>query len=238
MILAIHHPQYLPPISWFARLRLVDVMVLLDDIPMPDRNREAFINRNRVRTHDRALFLTVPVIRTPRHTLVNETRINPTATGWSAKHFRTITQSYSRAGYMEYYNLELQRIYNHEWKLLIDLNMELIGFLLDVLGIRRNQLLLSSSLGLPSNLYTPVGLSKEFGASEYMAGPLEVSRISSETIQQFRDNGIKMTQYKWQCPLYEQCFNSFIPNLSALDLILNEGTSAASIVMSAVQSRV
>ena len=58
-----HQPNYLPWIGFFDKLRRCDVFVLLDEVQYPRGGSVA--NRNRIRTGNGTLMLTVPVSKPP-----------------------------------------------------------------------------------------------------------------------------------------------------------------------------
>ncbi|MGO8710493.1 MAG: WbqC family protein [Rhizomicrobium sp.] len=58
MIISIHQPAYLPWLGFFDRIAGSDVFIVLDNVQF---ERNSFINRNRIKTPDGPIWLTVPV---------------------------------------------------------------------------------------------------------------------------------------------------------------------------------
>ena len=58
MILAAHQPQYLAYTGYFDKLDQADVFILLDTVQY---KKNEWINRNRIKTPNGPLFVTVPV---------------------------------------------------------------------------------------------------------------------------------------------------------------------------------
>ena len=58
MIVAIHQPNYLPWLGYFYKIAKCDMFVLLDNVQYA---KNSFINRNKIKTPQGELWLTVPV---------------------------------------------------------------------------------------------------------------------------------------------------------------------------------
>lgn len=68
-----------------------------------------------------------------------------------------------------------------------------------------------------------VALCKSFGVDEYMGGGTAIQAYLD--IELLRRSGIEVVVQDWQCPTYGQQYTSrasFIPNLSIIDLLMNE----------------
>ena len=63
MIVSVHQPQYIPWIGYFHKIRSSDLFVLLDNVQYKKRE---FQNRNKIRTKEGSIWLTVPVAKTAK----------------------------------------------------------------------------------------------------------------------------------------------------------------------------
>ena len=58
VILSAHQPAYLPWLGYLERISLSDKFVILDQVQF---EKNSFINRNKIKTKEDALWLTIPV---------------------------------------------------------------------------------------------------------------------------------------------------------------------------------
>lgn len=95
---AIMQPTYLPYLGYFELIARADVFVLLDDVQF---ERSSWQSRNRIRTAQGELVLTVPTRRGPLETRIDEVEIAEER-GWRQKHLTSIRQAYAgRPGLVE-----------------------------------------------------------------------------------------------------------------------------------------
>ena len=71
----IHQPEYLPWINLFNKLKQSDIFVFLDNVQY---NRRSYQNRNLIKTKNGSEYLTVPIKKQPRETLIKDILINNT----------------------------------------------------------------------------------------------------------------------------------------------------------------
>jgi hypothetical protein len=95
----------------------------------------------------------------------------------------------------------------------------------------RGELIRSSSLGIEGKkLGLLVAICKALGAERYISPP--GSRAYIEGSDAFAENGIELRYHAYEHPRYRQLYEGFIPHLSVLDLLLNEGKESLSIIRS------
>lgn len=116
---------------------------------------------------------------------------------WQLQHWRTIVSVYKRAPYFEFYEMELQQLFDAPFLHLADFNLATIHWL-------KKQLKLNF---------------KEMFADEYRKDYSDMNDIRSMLpgIEKSTDSNF---------PLYYQLFQErtgFLPNLSILDLLFSEG---------------
>jgi WbqC-like protein family len=218
-VLAIHQPNYLPWVGFFDKLRRSDVFVLLDEVQYP-RGRSV-ANRNRIRTANGALMLTVPV-STPQGSqgkaLYREIRFADLA--WRRKHLRTIDQAYSRARHFDRLYPELRALIERIDSF-CDLNVALIRWMADSLGIATRIALMSelgSDFGSQNQLI--IKLATATGCTEYLSGAGGAAYNDAALLA---EAGVTLRYQDFQAPRYPQLGEGFLPDLSALDMLLNCG---------------
>lgn len=226
MIVSIHQPNYLPWLGFFYKMWRSDRMVLLDNVQY---SKNSFQNRNRIKAAGGAVWLSVPVMTAGR--LAQSTDSVKIAPGmkWQKNHLQTIRQYYQRAPYFTLYLPELLRVYEQPWVRLLDLNVALIRLMADALQIS-TPLLFASDLGVEGNgTKLLIDTCHSAGATRYLSG---FGGRDYQDPEQMVAAGIQLEVYDFQHPNYPQLWGEFIPQLSALDLILNTGPNAAAILRS------
>ena len=118
---------------------------------------------------------------------------------WQKLHIKSLQSAYRSSPYFEFYEDELLNFYNKKFKYLIDLNFQSFQLMVDFLQSKLS--------------YTK--------SNEY--------QIEYEKILDFRNLVDAKSKVEYPFKEYTQVFDnkfSFIPNLSILDLIFNEGPNA------------
>src|SRR5436190_10333101 len=98
MLIAIHQPHYLPWLRYFEKIARSDIFIVLDDVQY---EKNGFQNRNKIKTGQGWMYLTVPVRKPTQRPLV-EIEID-NGIGWREKHRRALEMNYCKAPYFERY---------------------------------------------------------------------------------------------------------------------------------------
>ncbi|RKY43027.1 MAG: hypothetical protein DRP80_06065 [Candidatus Omnitrophota bacterium] len=230
MIVSVHQPQYLPWIGYFDKILKSDCFVFLDKVQYKHRE---FQNRNRIRVKDGWIWLTVPVIvKGKRHQLINEVKIDNTSE-WQRGHLRSLEVSYSKAEFFKDYRDWLEEVYlNRKWEKLIDLNVFIIRFILNELKIE-TPVYFESELGTThTGTERIIEICKKLGADTYLSGVGGRDYLDEE---RFKEEGIVLKYQEFKHPIYRQVFcrdeKEFVPNLSVIDLLFNEGQESKVILI-------
>ena len=221
MILAAHQPQFMPWLGYLDKMRHCDVFVILDDVQF---KKNEWQNRNRIWSKTGPQWLTVPVLhKFPQN--IDDVEIN-NLVNWREVHFKTIRQNYSGSAFWDVNKKEIEKFYSVKWTKLIDVNMESIIFLNKKLGINPD-FRMSSELGAEGkSTERLVNICKKLGADTYLAGAGGKEYMD---LPLFDKAGIKVVFQEYAHPRYAQPEGGFVPNLSALDILLNHGANAAGI---------
>ncbi len=221
MIVAGHQPNYLPWLGFFDKMRRADIFIIEDNVQF---ERQGFTNRNRILTADGVRWLSVPIEHANKPLLISEVRIaNKGEPSWGRKHWLSIKHGYCKAPYWADYANFFEETYEHEWDLLIDLNMHLIQGIMKFLKIEC-PLVFSSSLhaqGKKSELI--VAQCKEVGADIQLAGDGCQNYIDRNL---FEKDGVKLIFQNFRQPVYPQTNEGFAPNLSVVDYLFCRGGKA------------
>jgi hypothetical protein len=219
MIVAIHQPNYLPYLGFFDKIEQSDIFVIYDDAQF---NKEDFQHRNKIRIFHGWKWLTVPVEKNP--VPINNIKIrNELGTKcekWSDMHLRNIRDNYKDTPYYAIYEKDFEAIYNKNYDKLVDLNIEIISFLIDAFDLRA-RLIFSSELGFTSkSTERLVAMVEGLGGDVYLSGPMGRNYLD---LSLFENKKIKVKFQDFKHPVYKQRYNGFIPNMSAIDALFNMG---------------
>ncbi|HBR15970.1 MAG TPA: hypothetical protein DD723_10620 [Candidatus Omnitrophica bacterium] len=223
----IMQPTYLPWQGYFDLMDQSDVFVLLDSVQFDKRSWQ---QRNRVKTSRGECMLTVPVLTKGKSLQkICEVEIDATSK-FCAEHLKAIELNYAKARYFRQYIDSLRGIYLKQPKYLCDLTVDMIFWIKNVLGIRA-ELLRSSSLGVEgTKADLLVEICRKTGADVYLSPARSRDYIGDGRL--FTDHGIALLYHHYTPPVYTQLFGDFIPYLSVLDLIFNEGDRSLSVIRS------
>ena len=210
-------PTYLPWIPFFKRLSDCDFFVLLDDV---DFSKNSNHNRNYIKIKNTKSLLTVP-IHYKSKTPINQIEID-NSKNWKKKHFMSIIQAYSKSEFFFDIKNDLENIYKKNWNLLFNLNYELITFFNEYFNLKK-EIYISSQLQIKGN-----GNEKLVNICKYFDAKYFIVKKKTENYhpkKYFNDYGIDFKYHENDHKEYKQLGNEFIPNLSILDYVANNGNN-------------
>lgn len=122
---------------------------------------------------------------------------------WGLKHLRSLATAYGKAPYFEHYFHEIEALLSKPYEKLFDLNLATIRWAEKVLGLENTAQVYSENTQL-----------------DLLAYHSKIHPKKTDTTQSS------------QFAQYFQCFDwaGFAPNLSVLDLVLNEGPAARTLL--------
>jgi hypothetical protein len=219
-------PGYLPWLGFFDQMRRADVFVYLDDAQY---DKHGWRNRNRIKTQMGSQWLTVPV----RHSGLGFPRILEIEIDqrvpWARKHLTAIRQAYARAPHLNSCMPALEALMMQRWERLIDLDLALVAWMSETLGIA-TKVERASQLGVGGERSERLRLLCEhFGAGTYLSGNAAKDYLDLDL---FARHGIRVEWQDYAHPTYPQLHGEFIPYLSALDLLLNCGPDSRAVLES------
>lgn len=199
---------YLPPVEYFAAIAKYGGALLE---ACENYQKQSYRNRCTILTANGKMNLNIPVARGGdnfTHNLpITQIEIDYSE-NWPVRHLRALEAAYMNSPFFVYYKDEIAEILLSGEKYLFSLNLRLIKLLLDFCGIKAE-----------------VSMTKEFVA-DCGAGMMDLrSRIHPKS-------KLPSLMKEWQKEKpYWQVFSSkqgFVPNLSVVDLLFNEGPNAIS----------
>lgn len=222
--IGILQPSYLPWIGYFEQIACSQVFVLYDDVQF---EKGAWRNRNRIKTPSGAQWLTVPVLLKGRDLpLIKDVIINQ-AEKWQKKHIRSIEQHYRKAPFFNEYAGDLFDIIDRKRKYLIDLNLEIIYWIVQKLDLKTT-LKLSSQLNIGgSGVQRLIDIIRLFNGRRFYEGAAGRNYIDPED---FKRCGIDVVFQDYNHPVYPQLYGDFVSHLSVIDLMFNCGSESTGIL--------
>jgi hypothetical protein len=217
MILSVHQPQYLPWIGYFDKIRKSDAFVFLDNVQYKKRE---FQNRNKIRTKDGWLWLTVPVITKDRYyQKIGEVEIN-NETCWTAEHWKSIEHNYAKAKFFHEYRDVFEAVFLRKWERLSDINIHITKILLEIFNIK-TPVQFESDLNIDAtSTQRIIDLCKRLNADVYLSGAGGKAYMEEDL---FVQNHIRLEYQEFTHPTYPQTFPGFEPYLSIIDYLFNCG---------------
>jgi hypothetical protein len=206
----IYPALYNGPINFFARL-VREKEILLEQFD--HYQKQTYRNRCKIMGPNGVFTLTIPVKKVHgSKTLLRDIRIDYD-TSWNRNHWRSLVASYASSPYFEFMADELAPFYHKKYEFLIDLNRELLVCTLEQMG-----------------LDIPVSCSSSFTEIAQESDPRYF--IHPKKRESAEDPDFLSIEY-------HQVFSDrlgFIPNLSVLDLLFNEGPSAPGILRQSLRT--
>ncbi len=186
-------------------------------------------NRNRIKTIDRPIWLTIPVLRKGYlEKKVCDMAINNDMP-WARKHWKSLRTNYAKAPYFRKYADFFEGTYNHQWETLVELNEYMLRWFLDTLGIKTAVESAEDHdfQGHKGDLI--LDMCHKLGAEVYIFGA-QGKDYTDEVA--FREAGITLIFQDYSHPVYPQLHGNFQSHLSIIDLLFNCGDDSLDILMS------
>jgi hypothetical protein len=191
------HPGYFPNCINMACLAQEEVTWETCD----NYQKQTYRNRCYIATDQGRLMLNIPIQHVGGATgrqLYRDVRLE-NSYPWQRQHWRSLETAYRAAPFFEYFEADLRPLFENSFTFLLDLNLATIERLCTLL-----------ELPFPDGRTT-----------SYDTDPERVQDARQLIEAKGRDS--------WPVPRYTQVFqerHGFLPNLSTLDLLFNEGTAA------------
>lgn len=224
MIVSIHQPQYLPWLPYFDKILQSDVFVYLDHVQF---QKNGVQNRNKIKTSQGEQWLTVPV-RQKLGQSIESTEIVDARI--FSKHLKSMESNYKKAPFFNEIFPLISETLESGFKTLGDLCCHSTDWVLDYLNYSGKRVK-SSALDIDaSNSEMILKICHQFDARTYLSGQGGKEYLD---LEEFSKAKIAVEFQKYDYPEYGQLFPklAFIPHLSMMDLLFNEGPKSREILM-------
>ena len=218
----IMQPTFLPWLGYFELMAQADKFVFFDTAQF---EKQSWQSRNRLKSaQGKSFWLTVPLAAHDLNTPINQIQI---AQNWShsrRKHLDSIRTNLGASPFFKDIFPKVETWLRADFELLAELNIAGIKLFAKILALspelfRTSQMNLS---GVQTELL--VDICRQLGATRYYS-PLGAKEYMAENL--FAENQIELVYQAWPHPVYQQRGETFVPNLSALDALMNIGPEAA-----------
>jgi len=204
------------------------MFAIWDTVQFVSGGRFGWINRNKIRTYDGLIWLTVPVLGKNKNKQSIMSTCIDNGLPWQRKHWRSIYINYNKAPYFDKYSGFFEEIYTKQkWEKLTDLNEAIINYLLKALGIKTEIIKCSNFMLNSHRTDLIIDVCKKIDAAVFLAGIHGRDYLDE---QKFRQNDIKLVYQNFKHPHYRQFYKPFIENMSVIDLLFNEGENSINII--------
>jgi hypothetical protein len=208
---------------------MVDEFVLYDHVQFTRRD---WRNRNLLKTPAGPMWLTIPVEMKGQYLRrICDTRVSDPL--WNRRHWKIITQNYSRARFFGEYRQAFEDLYLNETEpMLSTINYHFLLAVCTMLGIATKiswsldyHVVYADHQDVPDGKTRRlIDVCRQAGATEYISGPAAIDYLNPRLFEQA---GITLTYMDYSAyPEYEQLYPPFDHKVSILDLIFNTGKEA------------
>ena len=130
--IAILQSNYIPWKGYFDLINMVDEFIFYDEVQY---TKNDWRNRNKIKTPQGIQWLTIPVRQENLEQKIKDTKISDKK--WNIKHWRTISQNYSKAKYFKDYKDIFEELYlTCDEEYLSEINYKFITTINEILGIK------------------------------------------------------------------------------------------------------
>jgi len=228
---AIMQPTFLPWVGYFALMDRVDRFVFLDDVQFDKRSWQ---QRNRIKTANGPLWLTVPVLtKSRRDQTILDAQIQPDAR-FADTARKTIEHAYGKAAFFTPVMDRIAPVFDRAEEGLCALNLGLIDALCELMGLSVETVRSSSTPVTSAKAERLAELCRIHGATEYVSPPGSKDYLEGDDA--LERAGVPLTYFAYEHPVWPQLYGKFEPYMSALDLVMNALPEARTILRSGIGS--
>lgn len=202
-----------------------DIFVYLDTVQF---SKNGVQNRNQIKTTQGPQWLTIAVKHELGRSILDTQLASVSAT---VKHWKTLQANYARTPGFQRWKDELHALLTQQYLTLDEVAIASTEWMIDKLGINNKRLRASEITGIHGRASELVAsICEALEGDQYLTGRGALAYLQADD---FKRIGCEVLVQRWQPFSYEQANGDFIPDLSTLDLLLNEPDKAAELIAGA-----
>ena len=217
--MTIHQPDFLPYLGFFHRLMMSDIYIVLDNVQFIRGGSNCWTNRDKIKTPNGEIWITIPYLKAPLGTNICDIKIN-NSIDWRNRNLTQIKDNYYSAEGFEEVFPYIQQLYAREYEMLADLTFASIKMLIELFDINIEVKFSSKLNPAGKSNERIIDLVQKVDSYQYLSGIGAKAYFDSELYERA---GIKVIWQNFSHPIYPQINGGFIPYLSSIDLLLNCG---------------
>lgn len=215
MICSIHQPNYIPYLGLFNKIKMSDVFVFYD---IAQYTKWDYHNRNTIKWANWTILLSLPVSVKFWQT-INEVKFDNSIL---QKHLKTIKESYKKSKFYSEIITIIEELYLYKWNNISEFNINCIKKISSSIWLKTNFFATSDIFKSLDTKSTDalISICKYIWASEYISWSGWKKYLE---IYKFKNNWLKLTFQDFHHPIYKQLWWDFVPYMSVIDTLFNEG---------------
>lgn len=215
MKVGIMQPYFFPYIGYWQLINAVDKFIIYDNIQY---TKNGWIRRNRILLNGEDKMISIPLKKDSDFLDINKRFLSDIDKG-RGKIINQIKMAYSKSPEFENVFPIIERAISKEEKNLFDYIYSTIKVIIDYLEIK-TEIIISSDINMDHSLKNKdrvVKICKKVEATEYLN---PIAGIELYNKEEFKSQGIQIKFLKTEVTEYKQFDNTFIPNLSIIDILM------------------
>jgi hypothetical protein len=217
MIVSAHQSQFLPWPPYFRKVAMSDIFVWMDSVQFQRGAASCVQNRNKIWSSNGALWLTVPVKKSPLNTVIKNIELAEkqcVKDQWSV-----IVKSYSNAPFWQFYELDLHHLFfGFEYLSLDEVNYNFFMYFVRCFGLNTKIVKLSDLNINSAKSDLVLNVCEKMNANIYLSGYGAKAYLDEAS---FVKKAINIRYLSSTPPSYQQYSPPHIAQLSMLDMMMN-----------------
>jgi hypothetical protein len=224
-LVSVHQPNFMPWLRLLDKILASDVYVAYDTAQFTKTEYHA---RQKVMTHSKPVWLTVPVLSTGEYQPIQDVQID-NKQPFRRQHLNKLRKAYGSTPHFDEVYALVKEVYAGDHERLVDLNLDLIEALCSYLGASVRILRASALPHDGDRAERLVQLVKGAGGTEHLTSTFGRDHQDVDW-SPFEHEGIGIRSQRFEHPEYDQIGADFVPNLAAIDMLFSCGRQTGEIL--------
>ncbi len=215
MKVAVHQPNYLPWLGYFAKIAHADVFIFLDDVQLPQGR--SYVHRTKIHSPTGGTWLSAPIRREERQIIKD---VQFAHEDWRRRHQATWFHTYRKAPFFRPVMDLVDSIFAFETNNLAQFNVHAVSGIARFLDLSCRFELSSTCGSASSSDDRLIDLVSWIGGDTYISG---AGGQNYQNKEKFDAAGIDLCVREYRTKPYAQFQGGFTEGMSILDALFNLG---------------